>query len=227
MDGLSAVLRTGEPKLVTQVTPELAAAAINSYMIVPLMARPQTLGAITFVAAESGRRFDLNALALAENLVGHIAIYLDKARLYRESQRLNAELEQRVSERTAELRAVVVRLQQSEATIQTLFHISKKLNATLDVDIILDELAQEAIQIVNGESGFAGLRTAAGMTVRKYFRQGTVMPFKHTWPSGIGIPGWVLEHKVPYGTSNAASDPLMQHNLPSILMSARLSVRQF
>ncbi len=103
--GLPAVLRNGEPKLVTDVTADqrATAAAIKSYMIVPLIARPQTLGAITFVAAESGRRFDLNALALAENLVSHIAIYLDKARLYRESQRLNAELEQRVSDRTAEL----------------------------------------------------------------------------------------------------------------------------
>ena len=109
VDGLPAVLRNGEPKLVTDVSANqrAAAAAINSYMIVPLIARPQTLGAITFVAAESGRRFDLNALALAENLVSHIAIYLDKARLYRESQRLNAELEQRVSDRTAELRAAV------------------------------------------------------------------------------------------------------------------------
>jgi PAS domain S-box-containing protein len=213
VDGLSAVLRSGEPKLVTKITPELAAAAINSYMIVPLMARPQTLGAITFVAAESGRRFDLNALALAENLVGHIAIYLDKARLYRESQRLNAELEERVSERTAELRDRGAQLEQSEATIQTLFRISKKLNATLDLDTILDDLAQEAIQIVNGESGFAGLRTAAGMTVHKYFRQGTVVPFEHTWPSEIGIPGWVLQHKVPYGTSDAATDPVMEHHL--------------
>ena len=214
-DGLPAVLRSGEPKLVTDVASDLwaAAAAIKSYMIVPLIARPQTLGAITFVAAESGRRFDLNALALAENLVSHIAIYLDKARLYRESQRLNAELEQRVSERTAELRAAVAQLKQSEATIQTLFRISNKLNATLEVDTILDELAQEAIRIVNGESGFAGLRTADGMTVRKYFRQGVAIPFEHTWPLGQGIPGWVLQHKVPYGTSDAAHDPVMQHEL--------------
>jgi len=215
VDGLPAVLRNGEPKLVTDVAadPWAAAAAIKSYMIVPLIARPQTLGAITFVAAESGRRFDLNALALAENLVSHIAIYLDKARLYRESQRLNAELEQRVSERTAELRAAVAQLKQSEATIQTLFRISKKLNATLDVDTILDELAQEAIRIVDGESGFAGLCTADGMTVRKYFRQGAAIPFEYTWPLGHGIPGWVLQHKVPYGTSDAAHDPLMQHAL--------------
>ena len=215
VDGLPAVLRNGEPKLVTDVSANqrAAAAAINSYMIVPLIARPQTLGAITFVAAESGRRFDLNALALAENLVSHIAIYLDKARLYRESQRLNAELEQRVSDRTAELQAAVEQLKQSEATIQTLFRISKKLNATLEVDAILDELAQEAIRIVNGDSGFAGLRTADGMTVRKYFRQGTASPFEHTWPPGHGIPGWVLQHKVPYGTSDAAHDPVMQHDL--------------
>jgi PAS domain S-box-containing protein len=213
--GLPAVLRNGEPKLVSDVaaSQHAAVAAIKSYMIVPLIARPQTLGAITFVTAESGRRFDLNALALAENLVGHIAIYLDKARLYRESQRLNAELEQRVSERTAELRTAVVQLKQSEATIQTLFRISKELNATLEVDTILDELAQEAIRIVNGESGFAGLCTADGMTVHKYFRQGTAIPFEYTWPPGQGIPGWVLQHKVPYGTSDAATDPVMQHDL--------------
>jgi PAS domain S-box-containing protein len=215
VDGLPAVLRNGEPKLVSDVTADqwAAAAAIKSYMIVPLIARPQTLGAITFVTAESGRRFDLNALALAENLVGHISIYLDKARLYRESQRLNAELEQRVSERTVELRATVAQLKQSEATIQTLFRISKELNATLEVDTILDELAQEAIRIVNGESGFAGLRTADGMTVHKYFRQGTAIPFEYTWTLGQGIPGWVLQHKVPYGTSDAATDPVMQHHL--------------
>ena len=214
-DELPAVMRSGEPKLVIDAASDLraAAAAIKSYMIVPLIARPQTLGAITFVAAESGRRFDRNTLALAENLVSHIAIYLDKARLYRESQRLNAELEQRVSERTAELRAAVAQLKQSEATIQTLFRISNKLNATLEVDAILDELAQEAIRIVDGESGFAGLRTADGMTVRKYFRQGEAVPFEYAWPVGHGIPGWVLQHKVPYGTSDAAHDPVIQREL--------------
>jgi signal transduction histidine kinase len=118
-----------------------------------------------------------------------------------------------VSERTAELRAAVVQLQQSEATIQTLFRISKKLNATLEVDTILDELAQEAIRLVNGESGFAGLRTADGMTVRKYFQQGVAIPFEYVWPPGIGIPGWVLQYKAPYGTSDAAHDPVMQHEL--------------
>jgi len=54
---------------------------------------------------------------------------------------------------------------------QTRFRISTKLNATLEVGTILEELAQEAIRIVNGESGFAGLRTAGVMTMHKYFRR--------------------------------------------------------
>ncbi|MEO6062317.1 MAG: GAF domain-containing sensor histidine kinase, partial [Thermoflexales bacterium] len=161
----------------------------------------------------SGRRFDQNALALAENLVSHIAIYLDKARLYRESQRHNLELEQRVSERTAELRAAITELERSEATVKTLFRITNELNTTLEVSTILDDLAIEAIRIVNGESGFAGLRTAEGMSVRKYFLQGVAIPFAYSWSSGEGIPGWVLEHKFPYGTSDAASDPILQHEL--------------
>jgi GAF domain-containing protein len=104
--GLLAVLRSGEPKLVTDVASDLSdtASVIKSYMIVPLIARPKIIGAITFVTAESGRHFDQSTLALAENLVSHIAVYLDKIRLYRESQRLNAELEQRVNERTIKSR---------------------------------------------------------------------------------------------------------------------------
>ena len=40
------------------------------------------------------------------------------------------------------------------------------------------------------------------------------MPFEHTWQAGQGIPGWVLKYRMPYGTSDAASDPVMDHNLP-------------
>ncbi len=215
-DGIPAVLRSGKPKLVSEIKSDkwAAAAAIKSYMIVPLITRPQTLGTITFVAAESGRRFDRSALALAENLASHIAIYLDKARLYHESEQLSEELEQRVGKRTGELNAAVEQLKQSEAMVQALFRISKELNATLDVNTILDGLAQEAIRIVHGESGFAGLRTVEGMKVQKYFRKGKAILFEYTWPLGMGIPGWVLQHKIPYGTSDAVNDPVMQHELP-------------
>jgi signal transduction histidine kinase/CheY-like chemotaxis protein len=55
-------------------------------MIVPLAARGRTLGAITFVAAESGRRYDRADLELALDLGRRAGLAVDNARLFRESQ---------------------------------------------------------------------------------------------------------------------------------------------
>src|SRR5947207_8623136 len=57
---------------------------MRSVSNVQMTARARTLGAITFVAAESGRHFDHGDLALAEELAGRCALAIDNARLYRE-----------------------------------------------------------------------------------------------------------------------------------------------
>jgi len=215
VDGLPAVFRTGKPKLVTSGNSHaMAAATIQSYMIVPLKALPQTIGAVTFVTAESGRRLNLANLAVAENLASHIAVSMEKSRLFRKSQELNLELEQRVDARTVELLAAVHQLKSSEATLQTLFRFSNKLNSTLDIQMIVQELALEAIRVVGADGGFAGLCTPEGMTCHQFFRGGLSFPFVHRWESGEGIPGWVLENRVPYGTSEAGLAPEVDQGLP-------------
>jgi serine phosphatase RsbU (regulator of sigma subunit) len=50
---------------------------------VPLVARGRTLGAITLVSAESGRRYGQAELELAEELARRAALAVDNARLYR------------------------------------------------------------------------------------------------------------------------------------------------
>lgn len=214
-DGIPAVLQEGKPTIVTQLNPVRrgAEAGIKSYMIVPLISHKEVLGAITLILAESERHFETRMQDLAENLALHITAYLEKSQLHRESQRLSVELQQHMGEGTTELRVAKAQLNQTEEIVQTLFRVSNKLNATLDVELILDTLAQEAIQLVNGESGFAGLRTPEGMTVHKYFQDGVAIPFGHTWAPGEGVPGWVLKYKVPYGTSDAQNDPLIRHDL--------------
>ncbi len=52
-------------------------------MIVPLRARGRTFGALTLVAAESGRHYDDADLALAEDLAPAAALAIDNALLYR------------------------------------------------------------------------------------------------------------------------------------------------
>jgi K+-sensing histidine kinase KdpD len=104
--GAYAVTRTGRSILIPDVTDELLTAiatgeeqlhlllkaSIRSYMCVPLNAHGHTLGALTLVTADSGRRFGTADLVLAEDLASRAAIAVDNARLFREAQRTAADL---------------------------------------------------------------------------------------------------------------------------------------
>jgi PAS domain S-box-containing protein len=130
--GAVHVIRTGKPQLVQYLTDDqISAAAKNkdhlgmllelnprSYMIVPLSARGRTLGAITLLSSESGRRHDHADLALAQELARRAALAVDNARLYREAQALNEELERRVIHRTIELQNANQRLENEIAERQ-------------------------------------------------------------------------------------------------------------
>jgi signal transduction histidine kinase len=99
--GVTAVIRTGRSELYEDVDESLRARAIadperlrrarelgmTSAMIVPLSARGRTLGAITFVTAESRRRYGAADRAMAEELGRRAGIAVDNARLYQDAQR--------------------------------------------------------------------------------------------------------------------------------------------
>jgi signal transduction histidine kinase len=55
-------------------------------MLVPLVAHGRALGVLTFVSAESGRRYEPADLVLAEELAGRCALAIDHARLYQAEQ---------------------------------------------------------------------------------------------------------------------------------------------
>ena len=57
----------------------------TSMIVVPLVARERTLGVITLVTAESGRRYGEADLELAEELARRAALAGDNARLYEEA----------------------------------------------------------------------------------------------------------------------------------------------
>jgi PAS domain S-box-containing protein len=98
--GLPKVLRTGEaefyPAIPDAVLVEGTRDAehlrmarelgLKSAIVVPLMARGRTLGAITLVTAESGRLYSLEDLALAQGLAQRAALAVDNALLYQEAQ---------------------------------------------------------------------------------------------------------------------------------------------
>ena len=135
--GAVHVLRTGRPEFYPESSEELLAAiardaeqvelvrslGVKSAMIVPLVTRGHTLGTITLVvSAESGRRYTEGDLALAEELARRAALAVDNAWLYAKAQQLNAELEERVVQRTADLQAAIAQLENSRAQLVLLTH---------------------------------------------------------------------------------------------------------
>jgi PAS domain S-box-containing protein len=107
--GTAEVIRSGQPQLVQEITEELLAAVdlaseqlellrdlqMRSVIIVPLaVAHRPPIGAMTLVMAESGRRFDADDLALAEELGRRAATAVENARLYTERSRIASTLQQ-------------------------------------------------------------------------------------------------------------------------------------
>ena len=65
----------------------------RSAMVVPLRARGRTLGAISLLSAESGRRFDENDLAFGHEIARRTALALDNALIHGERSRIAAALQ--------------------------------------------------------------------------------------------------------------------------------------
>jgi PAS domain S-box-containing protein len=98
VQGPPLVLRTGRSELATEISEERLAEltqddfhlglvhelGVHSYMCVPLVAHGETLGVISLVAAESGRRYGPDDLALAEELARRAGTAVENAKLYRE-----------------------------------------------------------------------------------------------------------------------------------------------
>ena len=103
-NGVPNVLRTGKAEMYPDITDEMIAAGaideehlrisrelkLRSALVVPLVARGTTLGAITMVHAESGRRYGAGDLALAEEIARRAAISVDNARLFGAEQSARA-----------------------------------------------------------------------------------------------------------------------------------------
>ena len=98
--GAPRAVRTRETEIITHVPDEmliavsrgeenlqiLRALGMGALLVVPLAARGEVLGAITYVSPRGGRAHGTEDVALAEDLAARCAIALDNARLHREAQ---------------------------------------------------------------------------------------------------------------------------------------------
>jgi PAS domain S-box-containing protein len=106
--GVGRVLHTGEPLLYSEIPDAMLVAAaaddrhlrllravgMRSVAIVPMQAGSRSLGALTFVNAESGRAFDRFDLDLAEQVAARAAVAIENSRLYGERSLIAHTLQQ-------------------------------------------------------------------------------------------------------------------------------------
>jgi serine phosphatase RsbU (regulator of sigma subunit) len=105
--GVAKVVRSGEPEHVPD-TGALPVAAVElkpaerelyerlgprSYVIVPLMTRGRTLGALTLLSTRPGRHYGDRDVDFAEHLARRFALAIDNARLFEESRSARARAE--------------------------------------------------------------------------------------------------------------------------------------
>lgn len=102
--GVWHVLRTAEPELVAEITPELLersardpehlaivrALGLRSYMGMPIVGASGVLGVITFVSSDSGRVYGPRDLELALDLVSRAAVAIQNASMFRALRRSDA-----------------------------------------------------------------------------------------------------------------------------------------
>src|SRR5690606_10105493 len=119
---------------------------IRSMMVLPLLSRDEVIGLVELWYAEPGREFEDRETRLGRALSAIVATAIQNARLYNQMVTLSAELEQRVEERTGELRA-------ERDRIDTLYRIAMELTASLDLDMVLSRAVTLVGEAVGAQDG--------------------------------------------------------------------------
>jgi PAS domain S-box-containing protein len=106
--GVPEVIRTGRSEIYPDISDDMIVAAarddehlailrglgLRSAMVVPLSAGGRTLGALTFVSAESGRRYTPEDLAFAEDLARRAGLAVENAQLFAAKKEMAQKLQE-------------------------------------------------------------------------------------------------------------------------------------
>ncbi len=215
------ILRTRQPLLLSNMV-ELRAfhdaqgiamvgEQAKSWMGVPLQVANQVVGVMGIQSYEQEHLYSPRDLALFSTIAAQTAVAIANARLYQEIVHLSSELEKMVEVRTQDLETALGELTEQRDQAQTLYRITSELGTSLDLERVLERallLFADALKVEHGtimlldqETGDLILRATIDPG-RQLPREGERTLLKR----GIGLAGWVLNHRQPALVADVTED---------------------
>jgi putative nucleotidyltransferase with HDIG domain len=166
----------------------------SASIALPIMLDEQCCGTLNLYTTEP-YFFDRDEVQLLEGLADSVAKTIQALR----TAMLRCQAEQAVQHKQEQLSA--------------LLNNSREINRKLDVQAIMRVLVESAVALVQADSGTAGLMQQDVMVFNAYFEQHVWHPIHYEFHQGEGVPGNVMQHRIPYISNDAANDP---HVIPTI-----------
>jgi len=206
------IIQTGQP-IITHLEEEASRAGGISYgeetSPVSILAVPMTLGnkVIGMLSAQSYLPdvYSEEDLQILGTLANQLAVAIQNARLFAETQRLAQELEQRVIERTAQL-------QREQQNTETLLRILTEVSSSLDLDRALNRTLsllndatgaeQGTIMLLHAEDNLLHYRAGYG-----YLSEQAGGGRGFTLKVGEGLAGWVVQNREAVLIDDLREDP--------------------
>ncbi len=174
----------------------------KSWMGVPLLVANQVAGVMGIQSYEQEHLYSPQDLVLFSTIGAQTAVAITNARLYQEIVHLSNELEKMVEARTKDLEDALGELTKQRDRAEALYRITSELGTTLDLERVLERallLFADALKVEHGtmmlldqESGELRLR-ATLEPGRQVPREGERTLLRR----GVGLAGWVLDHRQP------------------------------
>ena len=206
------ILRTRQPLLLS-TTAELQAfhdeqgitfvgEKAKSWMGVPLLAANQVVGVMGIQSYEQEHLYSPQDLALFSTIAAQTGVAIANAKLYQEIVHLSAELEKMVDARTQDLENALGELTKQRDRAETLYRITSELGTTLDLERVLERallLFADALKVEHGTIMLIEPETG-DLYLKATLEQGRQLPRegeRTLLRKGVGLAGWVLEHRQP------------------------------
>ena len=159
-------------------------AALTAVLAEPLRFRKRLIGVIVVNLQADGRGFGEDDQQLLRLFADQATIAIENARLYAEAERQRREGE-------------------------VVAAIAQRITATLDLDVVLQDVAEEARRLCGCDLAQIALRDASTDTLAFCYRAGAHAERLHAEPieRGKGVGGRVLLTGQPFRTADYAKDP--------------------